>query len=413
MTLPGRTVRRAVGGRARHRRDADRPRGDRARGRGHEALARGALGRRAAKGLTWPRLRTSGIGPLPATGRRPTGCSCTPGFTFADAAVVPYLAELGVSHLYCSPVLQAAPGSTHGYDVVDHTRGLDRPRRATQDSSARVGRPRARARHRGRRRAQPHGIPEPEHLNAPALGRAAARPGVGVRGLVRRRLGAVRGEARSAGARRRRRRGAGLRRADARRARGRPGDPLLRPRVPVAPGTGGGDVADRTGPAALRARLLAREGRHAELPTVLRRRHADRGPRRARRRLRRDATPCCSTCTPRGVVDGLRIDHPDGLADPDGYLDRLRDATGGALGRRGEDPRARRVAARDVAVAGHDRLRRLERDPDGCSSTRPEAGAATELWQDVGRRPSRCARRRARRQAPGRARRCWPPRSTA
>ncbi len=33
-----------------------------------------------------------------------------------------YLAELGVSHLYASPVLQAAPGSPHGYDVVDPTR---------------------------------------------------------------------------------------------------------------------------------------------------------------------------------------------------------------------------------------------------------------------------------------------------
>jgi (1->4)-alpha-D-glucan 1-alpha-D-glucosylmutase len=45
------------------------------------------------------------------------------GFTFADAAAaVPYLAELGVSHLYLSPVLQAAPGSTHGYDVVDPDR---------------------------------------------------------------------------------------------------------------------------------------------------------------------------------------------------------------------------------------------------------------------------------------------------
>ncbi len=44
------------------------------------------------------------------------------GFTFADAeAVVPYLADLGVSHLYLSPVLQAVPGSQHGYDVVDHT----------------------------------------------------------------------------------------------------------------------------------------------------------------------------------------------------------------------------------------------------------------------------------------------------
>ncbi len=45
------------------------------------------------------------------------------GFGFdAAASVVAYLAELGVSHLYCSPCLQAARGSTHGYDVVDPTR---------------------------------------------------------------------------------------------------------------------------------------------------------------------------------------------------------------------------------------------------------------------------------------------------
>ena len=44
------------------------------------------------------------------------------GFTFADAAAIAdYLADLGVSHVYSSPVLQAAPGSTHGYDVVDHS----------------------------------------------------------------------------------------------------------------------------------------------------------------------------------------------------------------------------------------------------------------------------------------------------
>ena len=43
------------------------------------------------------------------------------GFTLDDAAdIVPYLARLGITHLYCSPVLQATPGSTHGYDVVDH-----------------------------------------------------------------------------------------------------------------------------------------------------------------------------------------------------------------------------------------------------------------------------------------------------
>ncbi|MFR9788302.1 malto-oligosyltrehalose synthase [Streptomyces sp. MB22_4] len=46
-----------------------------------------------------------------------------PAFPFsAAAAAVPYLASLGVSHLHLSPVLEAVPGSTHGYDVVDHSR---------------------------------------------------------------------------------------------------------------------------------------------------------------------------------------------------------------------------------------------------------------------------------------------------
>jgi (1->4)-alpha-D-glucan 1-alpha-D-glucosylmutase len=44
-----------------------------------------------------------------------------------DAAgrVLPYLAELGVSHVYLSPCLQAAPGSQHGYDVTDPSRIAD------------------------------------------------------------------------------------------------------------------------------------------------------------------------------------------------------------------------------------------------------------------------------------------------
>ena len=43
-------------------------------------------------------------------------------FSFSDATVlVPYLAALGVSHLYCSPILTATEGSAHGYDVVDPT----------------------------------------------------------------------------------------------------------------------------------------------------------------------------------------------------------------------------------------------------------------------------------------------------
>ncbi len=43
------------------------------------------------------------------------------GFTFNDArAVAGYLHELGISHVYASPIFKASPGSPHGYDVCDH-----------------------------------------------------------------------------------------------------------------------------------------------------------------------------------------------------------------------------------------------------------------------------------------------------
>ena len=44
-------------------------------------------------------------------------------FTFDDAArIAPYMARLGISHLYTSPILTARAGSMHGYDVTDPTR---------------------------------------------------------------------------------------------------------------------------------------------------------------------------------------------------------------------------------------------------------------------------------------------------
>ncbi len=65
------------------------------------------------------------------------------GFGFAAAAeIVPYLARLGVTHAYLSPILAAGEGSMHGYDVVDHSRvspelggreGLDQLVRALHD----------------------------------------------------------------------------------------------------------------------------------------------------------------------------------------------------------------------------------------------------------------------------------------
>jgi len=43
------------------------------------------------------------------------------GFGFRDVlAIVPYLRDLGITHCYASPYLKAQPGSTHGYDIIDH-----------------------------------------------------------------------------------------------------------------------------------------------------------------------------------------------------------------------------------------------------------------------------------------------------
>jgi (1->4)-alpha-D-glucan 1-alpha-D-glucosylmutase len=71
------------------------------------------------------------------------------GFTFADATrLVPYLDRLGITDLYCSPILEARPGSVHGYDAVSHDRlnaELDDPRRRPR-GHATVRRRRARRR---------------------------------------------------------------------------------------------------------------------------------------------------------------------------------------------------------------------------------------------------------------------------
>jgi (1->4)-alpha-D-glucan 1-alpha-D-glucosylmutase len=61
--------------------------------------------------------------PLPTVPRATYRLQLHAGFGFADAqAIVPYLAALGISHLYTSPITKARPGSMHGYDVVDFNR---------------------------------------------------------------------------------------------------------------------------------------------------------------------------------------------------------------------------------------------------------------------------------------------------
>jgi (1->4)-alpha-D-glucan 1-alpha-D-glucosylmutase len=66
--------------------------------------------------------RRANVVPLPLTAipRATYRIQLSRDFTFNDVtALVPYLASLGISHVYCSPYLRARRGSTHGYDVVD------------------------------------------------------------------------------------------------------------------------------------------------------------------------------------------------------------------------------------------------------------------------------------------------------
>ncbi|MDP9807140.1 (1-_4)-alpha-D-glucan 1-alpha-D-glucosylmutase [Trueperella bonasi] len=63
----------------------------------------------------------------------------SPDFDFADVErIIPYLSALGITDIFFSPILQAAPGSNHGYDVVDHEQisvdlgGIDGFRRVSE-----------------------------------------------------------------------------------------------------------------------------------------------------------------------------------------------------------------------------------------------------------------------------------------
>ncbi|MGB8651923.1 MAG: malto-oligosyltrehalose synthase [Mycobacteriales bacterium] len=245
----------------------------------------------------------------------------TPRFGFdAAAAVVPYLARLGVTHLYCSPWLASAPGSQHGYDVVDHSRvddelggpaALDRLVSACREAGLGIVLdivPNHMA------------ISEPESQNTawwsvlrdgPESPYASWFDVDWSRKLLVPVLGGpladVLGDLELAGDRIR----------------------YFDHEVPLAPGTlVEGDVlktlenqhyrlADwRTGGEESTHRrffdVTTLAGLRVEDPAVFEATHA--------LVLRQVAD---------GVLDGLRVDHPDGLADPEGYLARLAERTGG------------------------------------------------------------------------------------
>ncbi|GGV83709.1 malto-oligosyltrehalose synthase [Streptomyces gelaticus] len=244
-----------------------------------------------------------------------------PDFPFSAAGhAVPYLASLGVSHLHLSPVLEAVPGSRHGYDVVDH----------------------------GRVRAELGGE---EGLRE--LARTARGHGLGlIVDIVPNHMAAVP------------RHNHALREV----LREGPGSPYARWfDIDWAAGGGkvllpvlGGRIGDEIG----RLRADGDVLRYGEqefplrtgtaglpLPELLDAQHYRLGWwRLARTELNyrrfftiseligvRVEDPEVFAATHGkilelirdGVVDGLRIDHPDGLADPAAYLERLSAATGG------------------------------------------------------------------------------------
>ncbi|RBY75384.1 malto-oligosyltrehalose synthase [Blastococcus sp. TF02-09] len=242
------------------------------------------------------------------------------GFTLDDAAeVTGYLADLGVTHAYSSPLLRSAEGSTHGYDTVDHAH-IDEARGGREAFDRFVA-----ALHE-------HGLGlvldlVPNHMGVadPAAapwwwdvlqhGQQSAHasafdidwefgggkvriPVLGSADDVEK-LEVVDGELR-----------------------------YYDNRFPIAPGTDGGTPQE----------VHARQ--HYEL-VDWRRADSDLNYRRffAINTLAglRVEDPAIFDATHElvlqlvrdGAVDGLRIDHPDGLADPRGYLDRLAEASGG------------------------------------------------------------------------------------
>jgi (1->4)-alpha-D-glucan 1-alpha-D-glucosylmutase len=170
-----------------------------------------------------------------------------PGFGFAAAReLVPYLRDLGVSHLYLPPSFQARAGSEHGYDVVDPTR-----------FSEELG---------GEREFD-------------ALAAAARRAGLGlILDVVPNHMAADE-------------------------ANRWWSDPALRSRF--------FDIDERTG----------RWRRFFDIDHLAAVRQEDTHVFEVTHSL-------ALRLAREGTVDGLRVDHPDGLADPAGYLRRLRD--GGA-----------------------------------------------------------------------------------
>ena len=255
----------------------------------------------------------------------------TPEFGFAAAAATAdYLADLGVTHAYLSPVLDAVPGSQHGYDVTDHSR--IRPELGGEDGFRALA---------GELHDRGLGVIAdivPNHMAVPAntalnrqlwavlrdgrLSAYAAWFDIDWAAQQDRMLLPVLGQPAEDC----------LDELRVEPGAGRDGEPALRYYdhvFPLRPGTARLPLRDlldaqhyrltwwRHGDSELNWRRFCDVstliGLRVEDPAVFDATH------QVILRLMAD-----------GVVDGLRVDHPDGLADPRGYLSRLHAATGGA-----------------------------------------------------------------------------------
>ncbi|HEY9244047.1 MAG TPA: malto-oligosyltrehalose synthase, partial [Streptosporangiaceae bacterium] len=254
-----------------------------------------------------------------------------PGFGFAAAAAAAgYLADLGVSHVYLSPILQATPGSRHGYDVVDHTR-----------ISADLGGETAFRDMVRRFRTAGLGvivdivpnhmaIPVPESLNRPLWSVLRGGPDAEFGSwfdvdwaaqdgrLLLPVLGGPLADCL-----------ADLSLGEL--ATGGSTEPVLRyfdHVFPVRPGTEGLPLAELVAAQHYRLadwRLAATElnwRRFFDISTLIAVRVEDPEVFEATHAV-------ILGLAAEGLIDGLRVDHPDGLADPRGYLARLAERTGG------------------------------------------------------------------------------------
>jgi (1->4)-alpha-D-glucan 1-alpha-D-glucosylmutase len=301
-------------------------------------------------------------------------------FTFDDArAVVGYLADLGISHLYLSPVVAAAAGSRHGYDVVDPTRiNPELGGRAALDALA--------------LEAHAHGLGVvldivPNHL-------AASPDNPWWRELLR--DGPT---------------GAHARDFDIDWSDGRVLLPLLDGPVEDAVRTGRVKVEDRALDVNGLRLPLRDDDASGDVHAVLDRQFYElvdwHDPLRNYRRffdvdslvgvrvedpvVFADRHALIFELVGAGVVDGLRVDHIDGLRDPLGYLRELRDRIGPDAYLVVEKVTTGDETLRDEwpvdGTTGYDALTDLDDvfvDPDGWQRLRESAAAqGAEPFEDV------------------------------